>query len=348
MSGGRRVVINEPVIEEKHEAVVSEDSPVLELNNFKFGVRFGGRNSDVRPAINKKTRYVTIMKFCLAGGRDPALLDRLLFLYQLRHPALVPILGFCLPEGRDPGPAVMTPFMVNGSLAEALEKERKHIVGVGFDVTAKSKCVFGIAVAMAFLHKNGICHGNLKPENVLLNVHFEPCLTDYSLPKLHGKSFLKRMKKGTTICSAPEVLRPRSGVDVDWMPEADVFSYGCILYGLFTKNEVLSCDRLCFKIPGKYPNFNAADYTRCVADGVRLPCLKRIPELYWDLISRCWRQDPQARPTFYEIVRELAAHEGQSYLIHGSNVNDVLEYEQRIVVGLDRAQEPAARVAIGT
>ena len=30
-----------------------------------------------------------------------------------------------------------------------------------------------------------------------------------------------------------------------------------------------------------------------------------IPKIYWDLITKCWDQQPENRPSFSEIVKEL-------------------------------------------
>ena len=51
-----------------------------------------------------------------------------------------------------------------------------------------------------------------------------------------------------------------------------------------------------------------------------------IPDFYWDLICKCWSQDPKDRPSFVEIVKYLRAHASE-YAFEGSDLPLVREYE---------------------
>jgi serine/threonine protein kinase len=280
----------------------------------------------------------------MAGSGDPSLLDRLTFLHAVRHPTLVPVLGFRLPEGRNPGPAVMTEFMPHGSLAQMLESEWRKEKPRGWNATAKSKCVYGIALAMFNMHNSYVPHGNLKPENVLLCEDFEPHVCDYGLPRSYGSEFLNKMKKGTALCIAPELVKLKPNQN-EWLPEADVFSFGSTLYRMFTDNEVLAGDGqlsmtledgrwVC--VPGKYASFDARDFTKGIMAGDRLARVSAISDYYWELISACWNPDPQARPTFMEIIEELGAHR---YWLKGARKASMIEYESRTLQGLEKEEE---------
>ena len=45
-----------------------------------------------------------------------------------------------------------------------------------FTITQKFIILYGIAAGMYYLHKKGMTHLNLKPENILLNDDFEPII----------------------------------------------------------------------------------------------------------------------------------------------------------------------------
>jgi hypothetical protein len=49
-----------------------------------------------------------------------------------------------------------------------------------------------------------------------------------------------------------------------------------------------------------------------------------IPDEMWNLITRCWHQDPLRRPTFDEIAKEL-----EDIWVSGTGVAKYKEYQQR-------------------
>jgi hypothetical protein len=63
----------------------------------------------------------------------------------------------------------------------------------------------------------------------------------------------------------------------------------------------------------------------------------QIPEYYWGLIVRCWCSDPTRRPTFENLLEEFRnSHE---YILEGSDLSKVLEYEDRIYSRIDSAKD---------
>jgi len=101
-----------------------------------------------------------------------------------------------------------------------------------------------LAEALAYLHKIGIVHGDIKPENILVNSKFEIQIIDF------GLSCTRRcMPSGTLLFAAPEVLKnigsnrmmPHAELE-----EADVFSMGIVFY-------LLANFEFPFSIRGKNP-----------------------------------------------------------------------------------------------
>ena len=73
-----------------------------------------------------------------------------------------------------------------------------------------------------------------------------------------------------------------------------------------------------------------------VGRGARLarPPGGAIPDFYWDLIVRCWDQNPSKRPTFVEILAVLQM-ERASYAFPGADLGALEEYERRILEGVE-------------
>ena len=83
------------------------------------------------------------------------------------------------------------------------------------------------------LHEAGICHRNLKLENILLDQNFNPKISDFSFSTIfieNNAKVLLNEQVGTTNNKAPEINDNRS-YNGD---KADVFSLGCILFNLVT------------------------------------------------------------------------------------------------------------------
>ncbi|KAI5412804.1 G-type lectin S-receptor-like serine/threonine-protein kinase At2g19130 [Lathyrus oleraceus] len=88
----------------------------------------------------------------------------------------------------------------------------------------------GIARGLIYLHEKCeecIIHGDIKPENILLDADFSPKVSDFGLAKLIGRDFSRIVTtmSGTRGYLAPEWLS-RAAITA----KADVYSYGMMLF----------------------------------------------------------------------------------------------------------------------
>jgi len=92
---------------------------------------------------------------------------------------------------------------------------------------------YQLAEGLAAIHEAGICHRDLKPQNLLLNSKFELKITDFGLSKIFEDKKQKKVMKtyyaGTQGYQAPEQILKRN-----FTPKCDVFSCGVILFILLT------------------------------------------------------------------------------------------------------------------
>ncbi|PPQ75400.1 hypothetical protein CVT26_015371 [Gymnopilus dilepis] len=166
-----------------------------------------------------------------------------------------------------------------------------------------------IAHGLQYLHKQGIIHGDLKGANILVTKSGRACLADFGLsvildtrPLTLDPSCSSNGIGGTIRWLAPELLDP----DFDNLKpslEADIYSFGCVLYEIFT---------------GKYP-FH--EYGRDVTVILRvmegkkpsLPGPGSMPYEAWGLnnylralMEECWVTDPGRRPSACQVLSRLA------------------------------------------
>jgi len=93
---------------------------------------------------------------------------------------------------------------------------------------------YQLAEGLSAIHEAGICHRDLKPQNLLLNSKFELKITDFGLSKIfeddkNQKKVMKTYYAGTQGYQAPEQILKRN-----FTPKCDVFSCGVILFILLT------------------------------------------------------------------------------------------------------------------
>ncbi|HWN66785.1 MAG TPA: protein kinase [Haliangium sp.] len=88
-----------------------------------------------------------------------------------------------------------------------------------------------IAEGMAVAHKHDIIHRDLKGENVLLDRHGNPKLTDFGVAKVLGDKTLTEEGKspGTLKAMSPEQIRGKPVTEA-----SDLFSFGILLYETLT------------------------------------------------------------------------------------------------------------------
>jgi hypothetical protein len=98
------------------------------------------------------------------------------------HPAAMPLIGW-QPAGDKTQALIVMDLCPQGTLAEALAKERKGRAPSWWNGTAKSMVVIGIACAMNEMHRLNIMHRDLKPEHVLFDDDTQPRVCEFGLAR---------------------------------------------------------------------------------------------------------------------------------------------------------------------
>jgi serine/threonine protein kinase len=208
--------------------------------------------------------------------------------------------------------------MRNGTLSNALRREREKSPLPGWNATRKSICLFGIVATMAYIHDQHIIHRDLKPENVFLNDGFEPYLADFGISRhCMAGSLEKTAALGTPLYMSPELFSE----DGMYGKEVDVYAFAITCYQFFAAPTTLDDNPRPFR--------DTAQLFRRVQKGARFVRLREIPDFHWSVIERCWKQAPTDRPTFLDLLEEFRSE--HAYRFPGANEAELLEYEERIL-----------------
>lgn len=94
-----------------------------------------------------------------------------------------------------------------------------------------------LALALAYAHKKGIKHFDVKPGNVLIDKNMKVWLTDFGLAQFQQRNSRSESVVGTVGYMSPEMMGVTPGV-VDH--RSDIYSLGCLIYSVSTGSPTFS------------------------------------------------------------------------------------------------------------
>eukprot|EP00191_Tetraselmis_sp_GSL018_P003816 CAMPEP_0177598562 /NCGR_PEP_ID=MMETSP0419_2-20121207/12433_1 /TAXON_ID=582737 /ORGANISM="Tetraselmis sp., Strain GSL018" /LENGTH=965 /DNA_ID=CAMNT_0019091051 /DNA_START=562 /DNA_END=3459 /DNA_ORIENTATION=+ len=154
-----------------------------------------------------------------------------------------------------------------------------------------------VACGMNHIHSMQICHGDLKAHNILLTSqerdeppHIVAKVADFGLSVLLNteQTHVSGVNQGTVTHMAPEILM--SG---QMTFKSDVYAYGILLFELFSGRRA-------------YEGMSAIAITQKVVHSNFRPTFPATTPLkVVELACRCWDSNPEARPSFDDIIAEI-------------------------------------------
>lgn len=143
----------------------------------------------------------------------------------LNHPGLLKATYF---DVYMDSPFLVMPFCREGSLGSKLRNDTV------FDETEIAKIIVDLAPTMDYLHKNGIVHQDVKPDNILIHNDGRYLLSDFGISgkMRHTLQTSNRLNSAslTLAYAAPERF---SNATVQ-LPASDIFSFGVMIYEICT------------------------------------------------------------------------------------------------------------------
>jgi WD40 repeat protein/serine/threonine protein kinase/DNA-binding SARP family transcriptional activator len=139
---------------------------------------------------------------------------------QLEHPHIVSLYDYW----RDPdGAYLVMRWLRGGSLRQALERGPWH-------AEPAARLLAQIGGALAYAHRQGVVHGDLKPGNVLLDDEGHAYLSDFGIATRSGDS----AEPGRVVSSSPAYVPPEELAADAKTPRSDIYSLGLLTFELLT------------------------------------------------------------------------------------------------------------------
>ncbi|TDL15872.1 kinase-like protein [Rickenella mellea] len=265
-----------------------------------FGKIYYGKLSSDSGVVN-----VAIKRVSISGDQNFAdtVKKELKIWSRLDHQNVLKLRGYTLDDAKFP--ALVSEYMENGTMLNYLKLHPQ------VDIL---EMVNGVAEGLAYLHKEGVIHADLKSDNVLISPSGAPLLTDFGISRMlivtHTVTVLKDLI-GSVRWMAYELIAPHcqlpSNVDTTTITEmkptvpskeTDVWAFGMVVYEILTKQHpfagYLDVQAIAAIAMGRLP-----------APPSNLQSLGTIETSLWDLCTRCWDRDTTSRPVMTDVVREI-------------------------------------------
>uniref|UniRef100_A0A673BQ04 Tyrosine-protein kinase n=1 Tax=Sphaeramia orbicularis TaxID=375764 RepID=A0A673BQ04_9TELE len=240
-----------------------------------------GQFGEVWMGYYKNTQKVAI-KTLKEGTMEPeAFLQEANLMKQLQHERLVRLHAVVT---REPI-LIVTEFMVNGCLLDFLKTDegKKLRLNKLIDMSAQ------IAEGMAYIERKNYIHRDLRAANILVNETLHCKIADFGLARIIESEYTAHEGAKFPIkWTAPEAINFGT-----FSIKSDVWSFGILL------TEIVTYGRI------PYPGMTNPEVIRNLDRAYRMPRPEGCPDELYEIMSMCWKQKPEDRPTFEFLQNTL-------------------------------------------
>ncbi len=151
-----------------------------------------------------------------------------------------------------------------------------------------------VASGLVLMHKKGVLHADLKPNNIMLGRNGAVKIIDFGLAWIRGQS--KGRIQGTPEYIAPETARSKTVNE-----RTDIYNFGATMYRLVTGRLPPAVMTEEDHLP-----IDAGNFLRLLKPVKE--CNPKVPKPLCDIIERCLAFDPARRPERVSEVQGILDH----------------------------------------
>jgi len=254
---------------------------------------------NLRGSKGNITVAVKMLKANAPASDRKDLLSELELMKKLKpHPHVIKLMG-CVTEN-DPL-LVLIEYVPFGDLLGYLRKSRglhdtyykNPDVKPQTNLTSEQLMRFAwqIADGMCYLSSKKIIHRDLAARNVLVGEGEKCKVTDFGMARnVDQDDIYSRKSRGRLPVkwTAYEALMYGT-----YTTQSDVWSYGILLYEILTVGG------------SPYPDINARQIAEKIQEGYRMPKPRHVDEKLYQIMIKCWEENPNDRPTFEKLRKTM-------------------------------------------
>lgn len=293
--------LNSIIVNEKGKMSVSLSIPFTEIeceinseNLLGYGA-FGRVYKGVYRHEQVAIKFITNMNSLEEFKREVS------FMAHFRSAYLTSLYGACFESSHY---GLVMPYAENGSLD-------KHLENVQLTNKMRLQIILDITYGLSYLHNyhsdkvlDGVAHGDLKPQNILLVHDFRAKLTDFGCSKMMNVQINQELPPqdigpetgGTVVWMAPEILNSEPTTK-----KSDIYSYALLLWALCAYQKTPT--------QGSKPS----EFIQFIIKGGRPDFSEKTPPSIAGLIGRCWQQRAEDRADINEAVQILRENSSQNF-----------------------------------
>ena len=202
-------------------------------------------------------------------------LEEAALMKKLRHQNLIQLYAVCTKEKPI---YIITEFMKHGSLLGYLRGDGRslklpQLINIGTQVAA----------GMAYLEEKDYIHRDLAARNILVGENLICKVADFGLARVINEDIYE----AHTGAKFPiKWTAPEAAIYSHFTIKSDVWSFGILLYELITYGRI------------PYPKMSNIQILEAVERGYRMSPPANCPELLYEIMTECWKRNPESRPTF--------------------------------------------------
>ncbi|KAI1290266.1 Atrial natriuretic peptide receptor 1 [Halotydeus destructor] len=220
---------------------------------------------------------------------------------SLTHENLIRLIGLC---GEEPNFYMITELCARGNLQDLLLNDTFPL-----DWSFRYSIINDIVEGVNFIHSSAIgCHGRLMSTNCLIDSRFVVKLCGFGLGFIRRNLVKDDHLSSGLLWTAPEHLRAKCS---DGSPKGDVYSFAMILREITTRSEPFDCEPLLFNASSMTTartSLSPDEILNLIRMGLDPPFRPFLPQAsedispeILDLTAKCWRENPDERPSFPAI-----------------------------------------------
>jgi len=147
---------------------------------------------------------------------------------------------------------------------------------------------------MKYMEEIGFVHCDLAARNILVGEENQFKVADFGMTRrLRTRNYWNGPKamRVPIKWSAVEILQERK-----FSIKSDIWAFGVLIWEIFTYGET------------PYPGLMNADVHRLLLAGGRMKSPGNCPKPIYDVVKTCWKEHPETRPMFKELLSEFELH----------------------------------------